>query len=79
MRIGNGWTKTTDKKDTYISTAIDEAILELYPQLKNLNITLWHIKAEDRKSELSPQWTINIKLKKEKTDKEEVQNDEIPM
>ena len=69
MRIGHGWTKNTDNGNTYISTAIDEAVLELYPQLKNLNLTLWHVKAEDRKSENSPQWTIEIKPKKEKTDK----------
>ena len=68
MKIGSGWTKTTDNGDTFISCAVDETILEMYPQLKNLSFALWHVKKEERKNENSPHWTISIKPKKEKTE-----------
>lgn len=77
MRIGSGWTKTTDNGDTYISVALDEVIGELYPQLKGCYINLWHIKQEDRKSENSPAWSMSLSVKTEKEDKKVT--DEIPM
>ena len=75
MRIGSGWTKTTESGDTYISIALDEVIGELYPQLKGCYINLWHVKKEDRKDpEKSPSWTVSLSVKQEtenkKSDKE---------
>ena len=77
MRIGSGWTKTTENGDTYISIALDELVGELYPQLKNCYISLWHVKKEDRKDpEKSPSWTVSLSVKQ---DKEEKETEEIPM
>ena len=67
MKIGSGWTRNTDNGDTYISIALDEAIEELFPQLKGCFINLWHIKQEDRKVDNSPAWSINLSVKKELT------------
>lgn len=66
MKIGNGWTKTTENGDTYISISLDEIFGAWLPWLKNCYITLWHIPKDERKSENSPSWTLNISLKKEK-------------
>lgn len=66
MKIGNGWTKTTEKGETYISISLDEVFGAWLPFLKNCFITLWHIPKEERKSENSPSWTLNISIKKEK-------------
>lgn len=73
MKIGSGWTKNSDKGDTYISVALDEVIEELFPQLRGCYINLWHIKQEDRKGDNSPSWSINLSVKKEKeTESEEI-------
>lgn len=66
MKIGSGWTKNSDKGDTYISVALDEVITELFPQLRGCYINLWHVKQEDRKGDTSPSWTVNLSVKKEK-------------
>lgn len=66
MKIGNGWTKTTENGDTYISISLDEIFGAWLPWLKNCYITLWHIPKDERKSENSPSWTLNINAKKEK-------------
>ena len=66
MKIGSGWTKNSDNGDTYISVALDEALIALFPQLKDCYINLWHVKPEDRKNENSPSWTVNLSVKKEK-------------
>lgn len=76
MKIGSGWTKTTDNGDTYISVALDDVVEELYPQLKGCLINLWHVKQEDRRGEKSPGWTISLSVKKQKEEKE---TEEIPM
>ena len=73
MKIGSGWTKNSDKGDTYISVALDEVIEELFPQLRGCYINLWHIKQEDRKGDTSPSWSITLSVKKEKeTESEEI-------
>lgn len=77
MKIGSGWTKNNNDGDTFISIALDETVLELYPQLKNCNISLGWIKDEDRKKENSPAWSVNLSVKKQKKDdKEAVKNAE---
>jgi hypothetical protein len=75
MKIGSGWTKTTNDGDTFISVSLDETLEVLYPQLKDCFITLWHVKQEDRKSETSPSWTVSLSVKKEQAT---TQTDEIP-
>lgn len=77
MKIGNGWTKTTENGDTYIPIALDEVIENLYPQLKKCFLTLWHVKQEDRKNENSPAWTVTLSVKKDKTEKQ-ANEEEIP-
>lgn len=66
MRIGNAWTKTSEEGKTFISVALDEVILEKYPFLKNCFINLWYIPSEERKNENSPDWNINLSVKKPK-------------
>lgn len=74
MKIGSGWTKTTEGGDTYISIALDEVIGELFPALKGCFVNLWHVKKEDRKNDNSPSWTVSLSVKQEKETKE---NEEI--
>lgn len=69
MRIGNGWTKTTQDGNTFISTSLDDAFLQICPQLKGCNLTLSHIKAEERKSENSPGWNINLSIRRDRTER----------
>ena len=51
MRIGSAWTKNTDDGKTFISVALDEVVIALFPELKNFNISLGHIPAEERRTE----------------------------
>lgn len=78
MKCGSGWTKNTENGDTFISIAIDETLQALYPALKDLSISLWHVKKEDRKNENSPSWTLTIRPKQEKETTTN-SNEEIPM
>nr|DAZ11195.1 MAG TPA: Protein of unknown function (DUF736) [Caudoviricetes sp.] len=71
MKIGNAWTKTLDDGQTYISVALDEVILEIYPFLKNCFVNLWRIPQEERKNENSPGWAVNLSAKKEKPKEEQ--------
>ena len=71
MKIGNAWTKTSDDGQTYISVALDEVILEIYPFLKNCFVNLWRIPQEERKNENSPGWAVNLSAKKEKPKEEQ--------
>lgn len=75
MKIGNAWTKTSEDKQTYISVALDDVMTEKYPFLKNCFINLWHIPAEERKNENSPQWNVNISVKKDKQKEEQAETD----
>lgn len=82
MKIGSGWTKTTDENKTFISVALDETVLELCPQLKGLNISLGFVDKNERKAENSPGWTVNITKRKEKSAKKDtteiISEEEIP-
>ena len=68
MQIGNGWHKVTDEGKEFISISLDEAFKTLYPALDNLNLTLWQI--ADKKSDKSPDWSLQIQKKKQKYDEE---------
>ena len=82
MRIGSAWTKNTDDGKTFISVALDEVVIALFPELKDFNISLGHIPAEERRTENSPAWGINISPKKNKANTEQTTpdatNEEIP-
>ena len=55
MQIGAGWTnKDNDGKVTGIYFALDEAVTEIFPQLKRVKIVAKPIPGEQRKSEKSP-------------------------
>ena len=72
MRIGSAWTKTSEeKKKTYLSVALDDVVLELFPQLKECSISLSYISPEDRKSDKSPAWYINLSKKSSENKKTE--------
>lgn len=70
MRIGSGWTKTTENGDTYISISLDSILGVIFPFLKPLlekcYLTLWHISQADRKGENFPSWDFVLSVKKEK-------------
>ena len=66
MKIGSGWTKTNETDgSTFISFSLDKVILELFPQLKNCNLTANFTKEEDRKQENSPAWSLSISKRTE--------------
>ena len=66
MQIGSCWTKTETKEDgkktvTGISVTLDEAIIELYPQLKNVRFVLKPLTAEQRgTNEKAPHWRLSM-------------------
>lgn len=70
MNIGSAWAKVSEKGTRFLSIALDEAILELYPQLKNCTITAFYIKEEDRKSDKSPTYQLVLNKKKPVENKE---------
>lgn len=82
MRIGYGWTKITEgeNKKQYISISLNDVIGLVIPWLKNCFITLWHIPKAERKTENSPDWSIELTRKKEKKENNEqpITDDEIP-
>lgn len=82
MKIGHGWTKTTESGATCITIALDEVLGFMFPFLKIILekcfITLWHIPKEERKDENSPSWSVNITVKREKKEKTEEEIDEAP-
>lgn len=65
MKIGSGWTNYTDDGKEYVSIAIDDAIREILPQLKNISIGLTRLPLSEAKSENSPDWAVTIAKKKE--------------
>ncbi|MBS4760978.1 MAG: hypothetical protein KHX03_09805 [Clostridium sp.] len=73
MKIGNAWTKTSEKGDTYIPVSLDEVILKQFPALDNYFFNLWRIPAEERKNENSPQWSLNATVKKQKEETKEAE------
>lgn len=73
MKIGNAWTKCNEKDGTtFLSVALDETILAFCPQLKNVNISLSWVRAEDKKSENSPDWTVSMTARKSEEEKAKI-------
>lgn len=83
MKVGSGWSKETENGKKYISTAIAKEVQVLYPQLKDISITLWFVPKEDRRTEDSPAWEISLtaksdQKKKSETEQTQTDNEEIP-
>ena len=85
MNIGSAWAKTEEKDGkkvvASISVSIDKAILELYPQLKNLRFGLKPIPQEQRGNENSPHYRAFVYKPEEQTSaqtSEVIGDDEIP-
>lgn len=55
MQIGSGW--TTKEKDG-ISFVLDEAITEVFPQMKEIRFVAKLIPKEQRKTDKSPNWRL---------------------
>lgn len=79
LKIGAGWTKTTEDGKTYMSYSLNKEFLELCPQLKNLKINAFHIPQENRKNENSPGWDLILSYPDENKKKEKNQEEEIPL
>lgn len=59
MKIGSGWrSQSEDKTKDWIGIKLDDTILTLYPQLKDLSIKLWAVPLEDQTKENSPQFSL---------------------
>lgn len=73
MQVGSCWTKTETKEDgkktvTGISITLDDAITEIYPQLKNVRFVLKPLTAEQRgTNEKAPHWRLQMYKPKEQT------------
>ena len=85
MNIGSAWAKTEEKDGkkvvASISVSIDKAILELYPQLKNLRFGLKPIPQEQRTKDNSPHYRVFAYKPSEETSaqtSEVIGDDEIP-
>ena len=69
MQIGSAWTKTEEKEGkkvaTGISITLDDAITEIYPQLKNVRFSLKPV--EQRQTSKSPNWRLTVYKPEEKT------------
>ena len=61
MRIGSGWTKTTQDGGTSIGVTLEDSILELCPQLKGVRFSLKWLSDEQRgQNENTPHWALNM-------------------
>ena len=86
MQIGSGFGGKTENGKDYINIALDKALCEMFPVLKNLSLTLWFTPKGERKSEKSPAWSLVARepFKKDDTQKAEttaeetVADEEIP-
>lgn len=80
MKIGSAWrTQTKETKKDYLSVKLDETILELYPQLKKMNIALWINDITEQTHEKAPHYTMTISPKENKKTKEEEKQTESPV
>lgn len=73
MKVGSGWSKETENGKKYISTAISKEVQVLFPQLKDVSITLWYVPKDERRTEDSPCWEISLTSKSDKKKKEEAE------
>lgn len=59
MLIGSGWTKKDDNGQvTGISIRPDDALCEMFPQLKGLRFTLKPVPKDQRQNEKAPGWRL---------------------
>lgn len=65
MKIGSGWDNVTDEGKEYISIAIDDAVKEICPALKTLNLGLSRIPLSEAKVENSPDWAVTVAKKRD--------------
>lgn len=82
MNIGSGFNGQTEKeKKQYINIAFDKTILALFPILKDVRLTLWYVPKDERRSEKSPAWQLNMtepyKPSEEKASEDAVTDEEI--
>ena len=77
MQIGYAYSGTSKNGKTYISIRFDKGVLALIPILNNIRLTLWFISKENRKSEKSPSWSLELSEPWEKEDKKSEKNEEI--
>lgn len=81
IKIGSGFTNTTEDGKTFISISLFNVLGVIFPFLKPIVercfITLWFIPQENRKNEKSPAWDLVIDEKKEKKEPPKV-DEEIP-
>ena len=77
MQIGYAYSGTSKNGKTYISIRFDKGVLALIPILNNIRLTLWFISKENRKSEKSPSWSLELSEPWEKEEKKSEKNDEI--
>lgn len=84
MNIGSAWAKTEEKDGkkivTGISITFDDAIISLYPQLKEVKFGLKPIPQEQRTKERSPHYRVTMYKPQEQTqgDSTSVSDEEIP-
>ncbi len=84
MQVGSAWTKTEEKEGkkvvTGISITVDDAITEIYPQLKNVRFSLKPLTPEQRTRDNSPHWRVTMFKPQEQTQAAsgDVSTEEIP-
>lgn len=67
MKIGSAWRcQSEDKLKDWIGLRLDETILELHPELKNITFKIWAIPESERTQDNSPHFTITANLKQVK-------------
>lgn len=82
MQIGSAWTKTEEKEGkknvTGISLTLDDAITEIYPQLKTVKFLLKPLTPEQRTKDNSPHWKLIMYKPQEQTTSSNIATEEIP-
>lgn len=68
MQVGTGFHKVTEEGKEFISISLDEVIKFQYPMLNEINITLWQ--NTDKRSDKSPDWSLQVQKKKRQDDEE---------
>ena len=81
MQVGAGFTKTTKETNrTYISIVLNKELKIINPNLYELLdkcfISLYFVPENERKTEKSPAWILDISEKTEKKDKDLTENSE---
>lgn len=69
INLGNGFSGKTEEGKQYITLALDESILALFPLLSMVTIKLWYVPQDERRSEKSPGWRLVLAIKKNREEK----------